>query len=52
LEPRDAEEATADVRMLSLGDFHTCALMTNQSVKCWGRNSEGQIGDGMPIDPP
>lgn len=38
----------ADVKELSLsvGDNHTCALMNDQTVKCWGQNDSGQLGDG------
>jgi alpha-tubulin suppressor-like RCC1 family protein len=28
------------------GDAHTCALLGNGTVRCWGRSSEGQIGLG------
>eukprot|EP01084_Bolivina_argentea_P057302 104702_1 len=26
------------------GDSHTCALSTLNKIKCWGRNSFGQLG--------
>jgi alpha-tubulin suppressor-like RCC1 family protein len=35
---------------ISLGDHHSCALLEDASVRCWGRNSYGQLGDGSTID--
>jgi alpha-tubulin suppressor-like RCC1 family protein len=29
---------------LSEGDDHICALLASGAVKCWGQNSEGQLG--------
>jgi alpha-tubulin suppressor-like RCC1 family protein len=29
---------------LSLGGSHTCALQTNGAIRCWGLNSNGQLG--------
>ncbi len=29
---------------LSLGGSHTCGLQTNGAVRCWGLNSNGQLG--------
>ncbi len=31
---------------ISSGSYHTCALLDDSSVKCWGRNSNGQLGIG------
>ena len=29
---------------ISVGTNHTCALLDNASVKCWGFNTYGQLG--------
>ena len=34
-----------DVEKVVTGLSHSCALMKNQSVYCWGDNSKGQLGD-------
>jgi len=31
---------------ISAGESHTCALLDDKSVKCWGRNNYGQLGLG------
>jgi len=31
---------------IATGDSHTCALLDNKSVKCWGYNGYGQLGLG------
>ena len=31
---------------VSLGDSHTCAILDDGSLKCWGYNSLGQVGTG------
>lgn len=31
---------------LAVGQFHTCALLDNGSIKCWGWNAVGQLGLG------
>ena len=36
----------ATVQSLALGDFHSCAVLNDGSAKCWGKNSDGQLGDG------
>ena len=34
------------VSSISLGAYHTCAIKTDNTVYCWGRNNYGQLGDG------
>ena len=34
------------VKSVAAGDEHTCALLNNNTVVCWGRNNYGQIGGG------
>lgn len=42
-QPMDALQVTA-------GRGHSCALLTNGTVKCWGSNSFGQLGDGTLVN--
>lgn len=44
--PRAVEGLTG-VRQLSLGRFHSCALMNDGTVRCWGLNDSAQLGNGM-----
>ena len=31
---------------ITTGEFHTCALLDNHTLKCWGHNAYGQLGQG------
>ena len=31
---------------ISSGQDHTCAVLDNGEIQCWGRNNFGQLGDG------
>ena len=40
----------SDVTQVTVGWRHTCALLGNKRIKCWGDNSYGQLGNGSTDD--
>jgi hypothetical protein len=40
----------AKAQKVVVGDHATCALLTDATVYCWGKNSEGQLGIGTSAD--
>jgi alpha-tubulin suppressor-like RCC1 family protein len=40
------EAPLLDVAAVALGGDHTCALLGDGQVRCWGDNSKGQLGTG------
>ncbi len=47
--PNDVVGLQSDVLSITLGDNHTCALVAQGGMKCWGANSWGQLGLGTTI---
>jgi len=35
---------------LALGAYHSCALLADGSVRCWGPNGRGELGNGITAD--
>ena len=40
----DNSSSSSVTPIVSAGYSHTCAILHNASVKCWGRNENGQLG--------
>jgi alpha-tubulin suppressor-like RCC1 family protein len=36
-------------RAIAAGTYHVCALLADGSVRCWGDDTTGQLGDGLPL---
>ena len=48
--PVEVVGLTNGVKTIAAGWNHVCALTTAGSMKCWGSNHEGQLGDGTGVD--
>lgn len=45
LTPTAVSGMSAQVDMMATGQYHACSIITWGTLSCWGRNSEGQVGD-------
>ena len=42
--------SSASAKAISAGGLHTCAILINRTISCWGENESGQLGNGSTGD--
>jgi alpha-tubulin suppressor-like RCC1 family protein len=47
--PVDVDGLSSGVVSLAAGSDHTCAVTSTGTVKCWGRNDFGAVGEGTSV---
>lgn len=47
---REPVPGLTNVAEVALGAYHTCVRLTDGTVRCWGANDYGQLGDGTTVD--
>jgi alpha-tubulin suppressor-like RCC1 family protein len=52
LHPVDVLDPGGEVTLLRAADAFTCAALRDGRVRCWGANTDGQLGDGALRDAP
>ena len=45
VDPTDTANALTGIASISAGDRHSCAVLTDGTVRCWGWNQYGQLGN-------
>jgi alpha-tubulin suppressor-like RCC1 family protein len=44
--PTEVANLPDGVEVISLGWYHSCVMTREGSIQCWGRNSDGELGNG------
>jgi len=47
--PSASISGLTNVVAIAAGTLHTCALRSDETIQCWGDDSAGQLGNGLPL---